>query len=87
MALRCAAGETGTATIRRGRRTVQLTPAGGLVFFLDPPAALRSAARCAALVGEAGSLPEADAILRAHGISTELEYESTHAGAPPPDER
>jgi len=87
MALRCAAGETGTATIRRGRRTVQLTPAGGLVFFLDPLAALRSAARCAALVADAGSLQEADAILRARGISTELEYESTQAGAHGADKR
>jgi hypothetical protein len=77
MALRCAHGETGTTTIRRGRRTVRLTLAGGLVFFLDPRAALRSASRCAAMVAEAGSLAEADAILRARGISTELEYEST----------
>jgi hypothetical protein len=29
MALRCAHGETGTAAIREGRRSVELTPAGG----------------------------------------------------------
>jgi hypothetical protein len=87
MALRCAGGETGLTTIRGGRRTVRLTPAGGLVFFLDPLAALRSAARCAVLVAEAASLVEANAILLARGIRTELEYE---ASQPPPratDER
>ncbi|MEA2155919.1 MAG: hypothetical protein QOE11_2059 [Solirubrobacteraceae bacterium] len=77
MALRCAHGETGVTTIRRGRRTVSLTPVGGLVFFLDPLVALRSAARCAVLVGEAGSLEEANAILLARGIRTELDYESS----------
>ena len=54
MALRCARGETGTTTIRAGRRTVELTTAGGLLFFLDPLVALRTAARCAALVEHAG---------------------------------
>lgn len=79
MALRCARGETGTTTIRRGRRTVELTPAGGLVFFLDPIVALRSVARCAALVEHAGSLTEANETLLARGISTELAYETRHA--------
>jgi hypothetical protein len=79
MALRCARGETGTTTIRAGRRTVQLTDAGGLVVFLDPLVALRSAARCAALVEHAGSLVEANDILLAHGMSTELAYETEHA--------
>jgi len=81
MALRCAGGETGTTEIRAGRRTVRLTPAGGLVFFLDPLVALRTAARCAALVAGAGSLEEANAILLARGISTELQYECSQ---PPP---
>ncbi len=76
MALRCARGETGSTTIRAGRRSVELTPAGGLVFFLDPLVALRSAARCAALVQDAASLIEADDVLLARGISTELAYEA-----------
>ncbi len=75
MALRCARGATGAVPIRRGRRTVELTYAGGLVFFLQPLVALRTASRCAALVQEAASLEEANAILLARGISTELEYE------------
>jgi hypothetical protein len=58
---------------------VQLTSAGGLVFFLDPLVALRSAARCAALVAEAASLDEANDILLAHGMSTELAYETDRA--------
>jgi hypothetical protein len=82
MALRCAHGETGATTIRGGRRTVLLTPAGGLVFFLDPLVALRSAARCAVLVGAAATLEEANDILLAHGISTELDYESEQAQPP-----
>jgi hypothetical protein len=81
MALRCAHGETGHVPIRGGRRTVELTLAGGLVFFLDPLAALRSAARCAVLVAGAPTLAEANDILLAHGMSTELQYESSQ---PPP---
>ena len=76
MALRCARGELGTAPIRDGRRTVELTVAGGLVTFFDPLVALRSAARCAQLVEPAGSLAEANAILLGHGIATELEWEA-----------
>ena len=75
MALRCARGVTGITTIRGGRRTVQLTPLGGLVFFLDPIVTLHSAARCAALVEGAGSLVEASEILVALGIASELRYE------------
>ena len=81
MALRCARGETGLTTIRDGRRSVVLTPLGGLLVGLDPLVALRSAARCAALVRGAASLAEANAILRDHGIRTELDYE---AQQPPP---
>jgi hypothetical protein len=55
-ALRCFRGETGPTTIRGGRRTVELTPAGGLTFYLDVPAALRSAARLAAAVRDAEDL-------------------------------
>ena len=83
MALRCARGDVGMTAIRGGSRTVELTPAGGLVFFLDPLVALRSAARCAALVEHAASLAQADEILRGRGISTELGYETERAAAQP----
>ncbi len=81
MGLRCARGGLGSVPIRDGRRTVQLTSIGGLVFFFDPVVALGSAARCAALVADAGSLDEANAILAARGIATELDWE---AAQPPP---
>jgi hypothetical protein len=77
MALRCARGETGETTIRDGRRTVLLTPSGGLLIGLDPLVALGSASRCAALVREATSLADANTILRSHGIPTELDFELT----------
>jgi hypothetical protein len=81
MALRCARGVLGATPIRDGRRTVQLTAAGGLVFFFDPAAALNSAARCAQLVAQAGSLEEANAILLGRDIVTELAWETSQ---PPP---
>ncbi|MEA2193930.1 MAG: hypothetical protein QOG42_364 [Solirubrobacteraceae bacterium] len=81
MALRCARGGLGSVPIRDGRRTVQLTSAGGLVFFFYPRAALRSAARCARLVADAESLEEANAILLGRGIVTELDWEPAQ---PPP---
>jgi hypothetical protein len=87
MALRCARGETGRAAIREGRRTVLLTPFGGLLIGLDPRVALRSAARCAALVVDARSLQEANTILRDRGIATELDHETAQSPPPRPDER
>ncbi|MBW3608422.1 MAG: DUF1152 domain-containing protein [Actinobacteria bacterium] len=81
MGLRCARGGLGAVPIRDGRRTVQLTASGGLVFFFAPAAALCTAARCARLVADATSLQEANGILLGHGITTELEWESAQ---PPP---
>jgi hypothetical protein len=75
MAIRCFRGDTGTTTIRRGRRTVPLSPIGALTFYLDPLAALRSAARLAAAVMDAGSLEEANDVLNALGVRTELDLE------------
>ena len=85
MGLRCARGALGSAPIRDGRRTVQLTAGGGLVFFFDPVVALGSAARCARLVADAASLDEANEILLDHGISTELDWESAQPPPPPVD--
>ena len=72
MAVRCARGELGTTAIRDGRRAVELSPAGALTFYLDPAACLASAAHLAAAVVDAGSLADADAILTARGVRTEL---------------
>jgi hypothetical protein len=75
MALRCARGETGHTTIRSGRRQVELTPLGGLLFLFDCAAAIASAARLAAAVREAPDIDGGEAILSAMGIRTELAYE------------
>jgi hypothetical protein len=74
-ALRCWRGDTGTATIRRGRRTVQLTPLGALTFYFDVRAALRSACRLARAVRESQSVEAANDALHALGVRTELDYE------------
>jgi hypothetical protein len=74
-ALRCFRGETGRATIRQGRRTVELSPVGALTFYFDVSAAVRSAARLAAAVADARDLDDANAILHALGVRSELDYE------------
>jgi hypothetical protein len=79
MAVRCARGERGTATIRSGRRTVELTPLGALTFFFDPLAAASSALPLATAVSPAASLEQAHEALLAMGISTELELERARA--------
>ncbi len=75
MAARCARGETGWAEIRDGRRTVELTAAGGLVHWFEPQRAIATAARLAAAVAGAADLAAADAVLAARGVRTELAYE------------
>jgi hypothetical protein len=74
-ALRCFRGAIGPATIRQGRRRVELSPAGALTFYFDPLAALRSAARLAAAVTGARDLEQANEILHGLDIRTELDYE------------
>jgi len=81
MALRCARGDRGEAPIRQGRRNVLLSELGGVVAWFDPLRAIDTAARLAAAVQDAGSLAEADAILEARGIRTELAYERDMAQA------
>jgi hypothetical protein len=75
MAIRCFRGETGIATIRRGLRTVHLSPIGALTFYLDPEKAVNSAARLAKAVIDATSLEQANDILHALGVRSELDLE------------
>jgi hypothetical protein len=82
MALRCATGERGEVAIRQGRRNVLLTELGGVVAWFDPLRAMATAARLAAVVRDARSLEEADALLEARGIRTELAYERDMAANP-----
>jgi hypothetical protein len=79
MAVRCARGDTGTAEIRGGRRTVQLSPLGALTFFFDPRLALQHAVPLARAVADATSLEEAHDALVAEGVATELDLERTRA--------
>jgi hypothetical protein len=74
-ALRCFRGELGNASIRGGRRTVQLTPVGALTIYFDVAAALASTAQLANAVVDAQSLEAANDILNGMGIHTELDYE------------
>ena len=80
-AVRCARGELGIATIRGGRRTVQLTPFGAATVYFDPEGALRSAAPLAREVLDAADLIAAQERLHALGVRTELDYERTAADA------
>ncbi len=75
MAIRCFRGDTGTAEIRRGLRTVPLSPLGALTIYLDPRATVDSAARLAKAVADASSLDEANEALHAVGVRTELDLE------------
>lgn len=75
LAVRAFRGETGEVTIRGGLRTVNLTPLAALTVFFDVDAALSSAARLARAVLDAGSLEEANDVLHAHGVRTELDFE------------
>jgi hypothetical protein len=74
-ALRCFHGQIGASSIRQGRRTVQLSPAGAVTFYFDPIAAVASAARLAAAVSDARDLDHANEILHRLGVYTELDYE------------
>ena len=74
-ALRCFRGEVGPAEIRGGRRTVELSPVGASTIYFDVAAAVGSAARCAARVGDAADLEEANRMLTELGIRTELDFE------------
>ena len=75
MALRAYHGESGTTTIRGGRRAVELTAEAAETWFFDPTVASASAARLAAAVRHAPDLEAANEVLRGRGIRTELDYE------------
>jgi hypothetical protein len=75
-AVRAFRGVSGDVPIRDGRRTVHLSPLAAVTFFFLVPAAVRSAARLALAVRDAGDLGEANAILRSLGVRTELDWET-----------
>ncbi len=79
MGVRCARGEIGTVEIRGGRRTVQLTPLGGLTFYFDPGLAVERTAPLARAVAKAKSLEAAQEALASAGVRTELDLERQRA--------
>jgi hypothetical protein len=79
MAIRCFRGDTGTAEIRRGLRTVALTPLGGLTIYLDPQKTVDSAARLAKAVMNAADMEEANSLLNTLDVRTELDLERESA--------
>ena len=81
MAIRCFRGDTGTAAIRRGLRTVPLSPLGALTIYVDPRAAVQSAARLAKAVMDSNSLEDANDVLGGAGVRTELDLERESAAA------
>jgi hypothetical protein len=74
-ALRCARGELGTAEIRGGRRTVELSPLGALTIFFDIAVTVAEPAPLAAAVLDAADLEDANDRLHALGVRTELDLE------------
>jgi hypothetical protein len=74
-ALRCFRGERGIAEIRAGRRKVELSPVGATTIYFDIDAAMDSAARLARAVRDSPDLEQANEVLHALGLRTELDYE------------
>lgn len=78
-AVRAFRGETGTTTIRDGRRALELTPAGALTIYFDALGAFNATAPLARAVVDAPDLAAANRTLRAIGVSTELDGEYSAA--------
>lgn len=72
---RCARGERGEASIRDGRRHVELGPIGAMVFFFDPETAVRIGAPLARAVLDARDLDAAHATLASMDVRTELDVD------------
>jgi hypothetical protein len=80
-AIRCARGEIGGVTIRRGRRRVFLSPLGALTFYFSPEVAVDTVAELARAVADAGSLEDANEVMHALGVGTELDFERSFTEA------
>jgi hypothetical protein len=78
-AVRAFRGASGTATIRGGARSLELSSAAALTFYLDVGITVRSVGRLARAVLDAGSLREANSALNELGVRTELDGETEWA--------
>lgn len=74
-AVRAFRGGSGQVSIRNGARTVQLSSAAALTFYLDVGVTVRTVGRLAQAVADADSLERASAALNALGVRTELDLE------------
>lgn len=74
-ALRAFRGETGTTSIRGGRRSLELTPSAAMTFYFDAGVAIEATAPLARAVDGSGSLADANDALRALGVRSELDAE------------
>jgi hypothetical protein len=78
-AVRAFLGASGATPIRGGARTVQLSTAATLTFYLDVEVMMRTTGRLAGAVFDARDLEEANRALVALGVGTELELERAAA--------
>jgi hypothetical protein len=74
-AVRAFRGASGTARIREGTRTLELSAIAALTLYLDVEITMRAIGRLARAVGEATSLEEANRALNELGLRTELDRE------------
>ena len=74
-AVRAFRGDSGQVAIRNGARTVDLTSAAALTFYLDVGVTVRTVGRLARAVDDADTLERASAALNALGVRTELDSE------------
>jgi hypothetical protein len=75
-AVRAFRGVSGTVTIRGGEQALELSPVAALTVYLDVGLAYSAAGELARAVADTGSLREANAVLTALGVRTELDLES-----------
>jgi hypothetical protein len=68
-------GAAGPTAIRGGRRTLELMPAVALTVYFDVTIAYEASAPLARAVYDAGSLEEANEIMRGLGVRSELDWE------------
>lgn len=73
--LQCFRGAIGTRTIRRGSRSLKLTPLTALTFFMSPGKLYETLSRPAQAVRQSSTLDEANDALHAIDIRTELDFE------------
>jgi hypothetical protein len=72
-------GASGPTAIRGGRRTLELMPAVALTVYFDVTVAMEATAPLARAVAGAADLAEANEILRALGVRSELDWETDAA--------